>query len=128
MKNLKMNPEDYARRLWDWTGLNECFDRGIRVGDVDGLVEVSGKFLLLEGKSLESRGVPEGQRIMFEALAKLPEFTIIVFRGKPPSIETVIGWKILGGEEFKKYISGRFFSGLKGCVKLWFEWADKNNK
>lgn len=65
----------------DLTVLDECFPGRIAMTDVDGLVEINGRFLLIEWKR---RGdVPIGQRIMFERLTRHPEFTILVILGDP---------------------------------------------
>ena len=65
----------------DLTVLDECFPGRIGMTDVDGLVEINGRFLFIEWKR---RGdVPAGQRIMFERLTRHPEFTILVVLGDP---------------------------------------------
>ena len=65
----------------DLTVLDECFPGRIAMTDVDGLVEINGRFLFIEWKR---RGdVPAGQRIMFERLTRHPEFTILVILGDP---------------------------------------------
>jgi len=65
----------------DLTVLDECFPGRIAMTNVDGLVEINGRFLLIEWKR---RGdVPIGQRIMFERLTRHPEFTILVILGDP---------------------------------------------
>jgi len=65
----------------DLTVLDECFPGRIAMTDVNGLVEINGRFLLIEWKR---RGdVPIGQRIMFERLTRHPEFTILVILGDP---------------------------------------------
>ena len=52
-------------------GFSECFGRGIRTfGDVDGIVERLGHFLLMEWKEGETLGV--GQKKVHDALLALP--------------------------------------------------------
>ena len=65
----------------DLTVLDECFPGRIAMTDVDGLVEINGRFLFIEWK--RGGDVPAGQRIMFERLTKHPEFTILVILGDP---------------------------------------------
>ena len=68
----------------DLTVLDECFPGRIAMTDVDGLVEINGRFLFIEWKR---RGeVPAGQRIMFERMTKHPEFTVLVILGDPRSM------------------------------------------
>jgi len=119
--NLRMPPEEYAKRLWDWTPLNNCFKRGIRFTDVDGIVEANRHFLLLEGKS-KNAYLPKGQRMALERLAKLAEFTIIVFRGDPPNLSTVTEWEVLGKNKQKGNFQ-EFFN----FIQEWFIWAEKDN-
>ena len=117
--NLRLPPEEYAKRLWDWTGLNECFDRGIRLTDIDGFVEVGNKFLFLEGKP-PGAIMRRGQRLALERLAQLPNFTVIVLEGNPPF--DIHGWQVIG----KKRYAGDS-EAFKNFIRKWFEYADKKS-
>lgn len=121
-RNLRLSAEEYARKLWDWTPLNKCFERNIRVTDIDGFVEVNYHFLYLEGKS-KSGYLPRGQKMALERLAKLPQFTVIVFKGDPPDLHTVIEWEVLGKN--KKY-KGDFEEFLE-FIHQWFIWVEKDD-
>jgi len=115
-RNLVLPPVEYAKRLWDWTPFNDCFNYGIRISDVDGIVERKGRFLILEGKPPD-KPLSKGQRILFERLARLEGFTVIIIRGYPP--RDVIGWQVIG--------KGNYDGGLddlRKFVRRWFEWAD----
>ena len=68
----------------DLTLLDECFPGRIAMTDVDGLVEINGRFLFLEWK--RQGEVPAGQRIMFERLTRHPGFTVLVILGDPASM------------------------------------------
>jgi len=118
-RNLRLPPEEYAKRLWDWTDLNVCFERGIRLTDIDGFVEVGNKFLFLEGKPLGGR-LPKGQKIALERLALLPGVTVIVIEGDPPF--DVCGWRVIGK---KRYTGDK--DAFKKFIRQWFEWADKKS-
>jgi hypothetical protein len=48
----------------------DCFPGRICMGDIDGLVEINGKFLLLEWKS-GPKEIPQGQRITYDVLVKI---------------------------------------------------------
>ena len=115
-RNLRLPPEEYAKRLWDWTPLNSCFDRGIRVGDIDGFVEVGGKFLFIEGKP-PSGTLKRGQRLALERLAKIDKFTVIIIEGNPPF--DIVGWMVLGKKKYKGDAED-----FKRFVREWFEYAN----
>ena len=114
--NLEMSPEEYAKRLWDWTPLNGSFDRGIRVGDLDGFVEVGGKYLVIEGKPPGGM-LPAGQRYALTRLANLDEFTVVVLEGTPPF--DIVGWRVLGKKKYKGNAEE-----FKVFIHKWFEYAD----
>ena len=68
-----------------------CFPGRIGMSDVDGVVEIGGRFLFLEWKAAGG-SLGTGQRIMFEQLTALsPRMTVIVVSGHPRemTIETV---------------------------------------
>lgn len=60
----------------------EAFPGRISLSDIDGVVEVNGRFLILEWKD-DPKPLPTGQRIMFGWWARLPDrmFTIICVAG-----------------------------------------------
>lgn len=61
------------------------------MGDIDGMVERNGYFLWVETKR-PNTPLSKGQSIMFEALAKKPDFTVIVIWGevnKPEKLQYV---------------------------------------
>jgi len=117
-RNLRLTPEQYAARLWDWTALNECFDRGIRVSDIDGFIEAHNHFLFIEGKGFGGIG-KRGQRLALQRLAQIPKVTVIVLLGTPPS--TVKGWEVIGA---RRYLGA--LEELKGWIRLWFEAAERD--
>ena len=105
----------------DLTLLDECFPGRIAMTDVDGLVEIGGRFLFIEWKR---RGdVPAGQRIMFERLTKHPEFTVLVILGDPGSMTV---------ERYDVFRNGRRrgwrdcdMRGLKRHIRAWAERASR---
>ena len=96
----------------DLTVLDECFPGRIAMTDVDGLVEINGRFLFIEWK--RGGDVPAGQRIMFERLTRHPEFTILVILGDPRTMEVERydvfrdgrrkGWRECGLSELKRHV------------------------
>jgi hypothetical protein len=53
----------------------DCFPRRINFGDVDGLVEINGKGLLLEWKSV-LKDIPTGQKIAYQKLTQGGSLTV----------------------------------------------------
>lgn len=68
---------------------DDCFPGRIGMSDVDGIVEIAGRFLLLEWKS-EGGRLTTGQRIMFERLtggnSNPMKFTVILISGDPETM------------------------------------------
>jgi hypothetical protein len=99
---------------------HDCFPGKISFGDVDGIVEINGKGLMLEWKS-QSIDIPTGQRIMYQRLSRGELLTVIVLCGDPQTMEvTYMGW----------FFSGRYTEPercttdtAKIRIKEWVEWA-----
>ena len=66
----------------DWGFLDSSFSGKIRIGDIDGIVEVNGKLLILEWKT-EGVNLPLGQEIMFKRITPGRKITVIVIWGDP---------------------------------------------
>lgn len=68
---------------------DDCFPGRIGMSDIDGVVEVRGRFLFLEWKSTGGV-VTTGQRIMFEQITSLSsdkmKVTVIVVYGNPENM------------------------------------------
>lgn len=65
--------------ITDWGFLDGCFDGNIRPTDIDGIVHINGRFLLLEAKTMER--IPHAQQRMFAAMAASGLFTVMVLFG-----------------------------------------------
>ena len=115
MGNIR-NMENYMDAVTDWSYLNDCFDRGIRVSDVDGIVEANGSFLMIEAKG-KGVPVPYGQRLMLRRFAKMPNCYVLILWGDPPR-----RYKLLGVGEGKNKHCDK--AEVKRLVKAWFEWVD----
>jgi hypothetical protein len=100
---------------WDWACLRGCFPRGISPTDIDGLVEIKGRFLLIEAKG-RGKAVGDGQRYTFNRLAGLPQWTVLVVRGDPGRPVDVAVWP---RQPFPADLE-RF----RAVVKDWADWAD----
>jgi len=66
----------------DWGFLDSAFSNKIRVGDIDGIVEVKGRVLILEWKTTDTP-IPKGQEIMFKNITSGEKITVIVIWGDP---------------------------------------------
>lgn len=123
-RNLRMSYEDYARTLWDWTPLNASFDRGIRLTDIDGFVEVKRHFLFIEGKA-NGKTLSRGQGMALRRLSESPRHTVIIINGMPPDV--IREWVVIG--EFANEVKVQEYTGsydeFVAFVRLWFEWTDK---
>jgi hypothetical protein len=112
----------YRDELWDWTPFNDCFgNSGIRISDVDGMVERNGLFLMLDGKR-DGAPISAGQLRMYKQFA-LKGGHVIVFHGQPPvTVATVRQW--LPGDDNVVGPTQCDLAGLKRIVADWYEWAN----
>lgn len=78
--------QKFAENLWDWEFLNAAFPRNIQPMDVDGLVEISDKFLILEGKSLHA-GMARGQEMALDAMSRNSDMNVLMVYGDPKTSE-----------------------------------------
>lgn len=115
----------YRAELWDWTPFNDCFgDSGIRISDIDGIVERNGLFLMLDGKRVGQRGgrdISDGHRRLYRKFAEKGGH-VLVFHGKPPSIVEWLRQWLPGGE----FVAERAcdLNGLRAIVADWYAWAN----
>lgn len=129
MSNLR-SKEKMLESIWEWDFLNGCFLRGIKVGDVDGIVECSGVFLVLETKN-PGAPQPVGQRFLYEAMVKTGLFTVIYIWGKvnkPEAMEILSPevWGERGG--IKTQTSPTDEKHLQAIVKSWFTKANRRKR
>ena len=111
--------ERCAPRL-EW--FSDCFPGRISMGDVDGCVEMNGKFLWFEWKSVGGK-LQRSQEIMYEQLmSKGEDFTIFVVSGNSKTME-VDSYEIFYGG-FRHQYQGDLDS-LKAKITSWSEWAKK---
>lgn len=101
----------YIDGLPCWDELIEAFPRKIRPTDVDGFVEINGRFLFLEEKS-RGVGPDEGQRRALLRLASLPGVTVAFFRpGQADDLEVLLfdgteaqGWRPCTRSQFHAWL------------------------
>jgi hypothetical protein len=75
----------YKETLPDWGVLDGCFPGRIAPTDIDGVVEVRGRVLVLEWKRPEGR-LPQGQAILIDRLVA-KGFTVFVIWGPTAAAE-----------------------------------------
>lgn len=102
----------YLEQLPPWDDYIECFPRNIRPTDVDGMVEIDGRFLFMEEKQA---GVPlqTGQRIALRRLADFHGITVVIFRpGVTADLEVLIydgsppqGFQPYTRDQFKSWLT-----------------------
>lgn len=104
-------------------GFDDCFPGRIGMSDVDGIVEIGGRFLLLEWKA-PGGAVQVGQRIMFERMtanADPMKFTVIVVCGDPQTLDVESVQVFARGKAGTPESSD--LSSLKSRVSAWAERA-----
>lgn len=93
------------------------------MSDVDGIVEIGGRFLLLEWKT-EGGSVETGQRIMFERMTAIShKWTVIVVHGDARLMEAS------GLQVFREGKAGPVeavdITGLKARISRWADHASR---
>lgn len=100
----------YVQQLPSWDDLIECFPRGIRPTDIDGMVEINDHFLFLEEKCA-GKGPDEGQRRALQRLASRSGVMVVFFRpGRASDLEVLTfpapsGWEPMTRADFHARIT-----------------------
>ena len=99
----------------------DCFPRRINFGDVDGIVEMSSRALLLEWKSLDT-DLRYAQRLMMKNLSRTGVVTGLAVWGNAQNMD------VYGMELYRHGIQGDYLrmnmDGLKDYIRRWAAWAD----
>lgn len=100
----------YVEQLPSWDDLIECFPRGIRPTDVDGMVEINGNVLILEEKG-EGVGPDEGQRRALKVLSDMPQVTVLYMRPRGDRMQVLVlgegdaqGWQDVTRDDLKRWL------------------------
>ena len=100
----------------------ECFPRRINFGDVDGMVELNGRFCLLEWKG-EGGSIRTGQRIAYERFSALPGNVVFVVNGDA---------KTMGIESYCCFWAGSQgpwtpanIESLKDRIRQWVKYTER---
>jgi hypothetical protein len=112
--------ESLQDNMWDWSMLGGCFTGRVRPGDVDGVVEGGGRFLVLEGKKAGAE-LGRGQFLTLQRMSLIPEFTVVVFWGEPQlnhvtSMATMPSMRVIdaGVDDLRRFVA------------RWWDWTKSN--
>jgi hypothetical protein len=94
----------------------DCFPRRINFGDVDGLVEISGKFCLLEWKRL-GVSIRYGQRESFRQFTLIPGNIVFIVYGDAETMNVECYRFFWQGE--LSDVEQADLNGLKEDMKYW---------
>ena len=100
----------------------DCFPRRINFGDVDGLVELSGKFCLLEWKG-DGGELGRGQVLSFKAFTKIPKNVVFVVRGDAETMQ-VEGYSLFTEGQHHPLVEASL-DDAKDRIRRWCEWVNK---
>lgn len=91
------NMDKFIASKWSFRYFDESFlPTHVSFGDLDGIVERNGRFLVLETKGI-GVPVPNGQAVMFSRMVETGLFTVVVLWGNAPDVVT--HWRIWPGDK-----------------------------
>ena len=108
------------KNLLDFSVFTGLFPRNINFTDVDGLVELNGKFLLQEWK--HQQGLPTGQKLMIERLTRIDEFTVFVVIGSSETMSPTLIQEWHNGTPTKWNSCDQ--KQLLDRISAWVTWAE----
>lgn len=99
---------------------SDCFPGRINFSDVDGIVEINGKALMLEWK-MYFGNIPKGQEIMYKRLSAHGFITVLCIVGNAETMECT---------QYSLFHNGKYYELRKGninkikqVIKKWVSWA-----
>jgi hypothetical protein len=103
---------------------HDCFPGKINFGDVDGIVEIAGRGLMIEWKT-SLIDLPFGQKTMYKRLTQSKLITVFIFVGNAETMQI---------DQVASYIGGRFadfqdcnLERAKEMIRLWADAAISGN-
>jgi hypothetical protein len=120
---LMRNPEARHTDYEDLLGLIPSNSKFLP-SNVDGIAERNGKFLIMEWKRPNER-ISKGQELLLKALAKLPNFVVIIIIGNTDNgmnVEKFYYLQPIG----KNVLIGTSTQEFKDYYTFWYEWANGN--
>lgn len=103
----------------------DCFPGKISFGDIDAIVEICGKGLLLEWKSYAD-SLPMGQRIMYSRLTKGTLLSVVCVHGDAETMAVYHIAFVFDGQWHDWHESS--LDDLKKTIRSWVEWAQMENR
>jgi len=104
---------------------DECFPGKIGFGDIDGIVEINGNVLVIEGKGFGAP-LPTGQRIMFERMTAAGGVTVFVVELDAETMVVSAVTECHKGKWAKR--AEMALEGLRSRVKAWAGMAKANRR
>jgi hypothetical protein len=114
--NLKMRPKFHH--------FADCFPGKGNFTDVDGIIEMRGKVLMLEWKR-RANDIPLAQEIMFRRLAKFYGFKVVCVAGDA-ELMTVTDHRIISPYEVQEEWQPSTFPRVWDIFHGWAQWAEAN--
>lgn len=90
--------------------------------NIDGIAERNGRFLVFEWKR-PNESISMGQKMLLQALAASPEFTVIIINGDTDDKTTVNSFWLIN-EDGKPIKRGTGLESLKTFYQKWYKWAN----
>ena len=100
----------------------DCFPGKISFGDIDGMVERDGAFILMEWKA-EGGALCTAQEIAFTNFSKFNRCLVVVVHGNPETM-AVDGYSYFW-EGVHSVYKPKTFDELHAFVKRWVDWIDR---
>ena len=105
----------------DLTVFDRCFPSSMGMGDIDGIFERNGKFIVMEFKP-SINALTQGQDRTLRALSRLPEFTVYLVIGQASTMSVSGVCRYRGGERGK--LCAFSTAELKKVFSDWYIFVD----
>lgn len=124
--------EVHAKRNWHWHFLNEVMPPRVSACDVDGLYEINGHFLFLEGKSPGAKPKP-GQAEALIKLSMQPRTHVLAIYGEAPHPNTgrspaVVAWRMYRGGMLVAREDRSSIASVQAMVVWWLRRSKADEK
>lgn len=103
----------------------DCFPGKISLGDIDGMAERDGAFILLEWKA-DGGVLGKGQEIAFRNFSKFSRCIVIVVHGNPETM-IVEGYSYFWNGKQVPF-EAKTFDDLFDFIKRWVNWIDEPHR
>lgn len=100
----------------------ECFPGNINFGDVDGIVEINGRALILEWKT-DTEDPTRGQHIMYTRLTRGQMISVMLIVGNAETMEVTHRDTYIDGK--KSPLEKASLESVKADITRWRQWAQR---